>query len=285
MVNQRKILYLAAAPRQDVAHLHTRMPFSVATAERLDPFLLLAHHGPQHFPQDNAGLPFDAHPHRGFSTVTFILAGELLHRDSGGHENVIHAGGVQWMTAGAGIVHSELATDDFRRDGGGLEILQLWVNLPARLKMSNPFYLGLERSQIPMVPLPHEAGTLDLVTGDFAGVHGPIESATGLFIATISLVAGKRTILPAPEGRSILFYVIRGALTHHGQTIGSGHLATFATEGEQIEVTASQDTVLLFGHADPIGEPVVARGPFIMNTEDEIAQALADLRQGRFERL
>src|ERR1700741_5011352 len=137
------------AQRDDIADLVTRRPVPGPHIDQVDPFLFLNHHGPQVYRPGNAGLPFGPHPHRGFETVTFILDGELMHRDSGGHESVITAGGVQWMTAGSGLVHAELSPERFLREGGRLEILQLWVNLPARLKMTRPRYQGVQREQIP----------------------------------------------------------------------------------------------------------------------------------------
>jgi quercetin 2,3-dioxygenase len=140
----KTVLALHAAQRDDIGDLTTRRPLPGSGLDQLDPFLLLNHHGPQTYGPNNSGLPFGPHPHRGFETVTFVLDGELAHRDSAGHESVITAGGVQWMTAGSGLVHEEVSPEAFRRDGGSLELLQLWVNLPGRLKMSPPRYVGLQ---------------------------------------------------------------------------------------------------------------------------------------------
>jgi redox-sensitive bicupin YhaK (pirin superfamily) len=141
------------AYRDDIGDLVTRRPLPGPAIEQVDPFLFLNHHGPQTYPPNNQGLPFGPHPHRGFETVTFILEGELAHLDSGGHESIIRAGGVQWMTAGAGLVHAELSPASFKQAGGPLEILQLWVNLPGRLKMTAPAYVGLQREDIPVLQL------------------------------------------------------------------------------------------------------------------------------------
>jgi redox-sensitive bicupin YhaK (pirin superfamily) len=147
----KTVTALHPARRDDIGDLATRRPVPGPGLEQVDPFLFLNHHGPQTYGPDNSGLPFGPHPHRGFETVTFILEGELAHRDSAGHESVIKAGGVQWMTAGSGIVHAEVSPDDFLKSGGPLELLQLWVNLPGRLKMSPPHYVGLQADQIPAV--------------------------------------------------------------------------------------------------------------------------------------
>ncbi len=145
----RSVLAVHPAHRDDIADLVTRRPVPGPDLEQVDPFLFLNHHGPQVYPPDNHGLPFGPHPHRGFETVTFILQGSLSHLDSGGHESVIEAGGVQWMTAGSGLVHAELSPEAFKRDGGPLEILQLWVNLPPALKMTEPRYTGVQKADIP----------------------------------------------------------------------------------------------------------------------------------------
>lgn len=276
----RKLRAIRPARREDVAHLITRQALSPTPGEMIDPFLLLAHHGPQQFPLNNSGLPFGPHPHRGFETVTFILAGDLLHRDSAGHESVIGPGGVQWMTAGSGVVHSETSSERFLASGGLLEILQLWVNLPGRLKTSPPLYIGVDEPQIPRIPFP--GGEVRLVSGSFEGVEGAVESLTGVFLSTVLIDGLLPADLPAPAGRSVLFYVVSGEVVVDDTTIGTGSLAMFESEGDVIRARSSGGAVILFGHADPIKEPIVARGPFIMNTKAEIDAAFSDFRAGRF---
>lgn len=281
----RTLANVYPALRDDIGDLTTRRPLPGPRLEQIDPFLFLNHHGPQTYAPGNAGLPFGPHPHRGFETVTFILDGSLAHHDTGGHESIIEAGGVQWMTAGSGLVHAELSPAAFKRDGGPMEILQLWVNLPARLKMTRPRYVGVQREGIPRIALPEGAGHLNLVSGAFAGEVGPIASLTGVFMSTVELRRDARVALPAPEGRSVLLYVVSGAVRIGGETVvDQWHLARFNDDGAAIMVEAQADTLLLFGHADPIGEPVVARGPFVMNTEQEIQQALMDYQAGMFHR-
>src|SRR5215213_2975503 len=174
--------------RDDVADLITRRPLPNGQVDQIDPFLFLNHHGPQVYPPNNRGLPFGPHPHRGFETVTFILEGSLAHRDTGGHESVIDAGGVQWMTAGRGLEHAELSPEEFKRRGGPLEILQLWVNLPARLKMTEPRYTGLQRDAIPSIV--RDGVTVNLISGSFDGQRGPVESITGVAMMTLEMPAG-----------------------------------------------------------------------------------------------
>jgi len=278
----RSIATLHPARRDDIADLTTRRPVPGPDLPQVDPFLFLNHHGPQTYAPGNRGLPFGPHPHRGFETVTFILEGTLAHSDSGGHESIIEAGGVQWMTAGSGLIHAELSPEQFRRTGGPLEILQLWVNLPARLKMTAPRYTGLQRDQIPALPLPDGAGTLNLITGTFAGHHGPISSLTGVFMSTVRLCAGGHAVLPAPRGRSVFLYVVAGTVRIGEGTVAPWHLVTLHDDGDDVAITADTEATLLFGHADPINEPVCAHGPFVMTTPAEIEQAIADYRAGLF---
>jgi redox-sensitive bicupin YhaK (pirin superfamily) len=278
----RTVAAVHPAHRDDIADLVTRRPLPGPRVEQVDPFLFLNHHGPQVYRPGNNGLPFGPHPHRGFETVTFILEGNLAHYDTGGHESIIEAGGVQWMTAGSGLVHAELSPDSFKRSGGPMEILQLWVNLPGELKMTAPAYTGVQKEAIPAVALPDGAGELNLVSGVFDGAEGPIPSLTGVFMSTVRIAAGARVELPAPKGRNVFLYVARGRVNVSGTSVDKWHLVEMAADGDSIAFEASEETVLLYGHADPIAEPVVAYGPFVMNSEDEIRQAYADYRAGKF---
>ena len=273
---------LHPAVRDDIGDLLTQRPLPSARLSQIDPFLFLNHHGPQTYPPHNRGLPFGPHPHRGFETVTFILDGELAHQDSAGHESIIRAGGVQWMTAGSGIVHAEVSPQDFRERGGPLEILQLWVNLPGRLKMCPPAYTGLQREAIPALALDDGKAVLNLIAGQWDGHSGPIAPLIDVFMSTIALRAGARIRLTGLEARNVLLYIVRGAVQIGPDHAESLHLAELSDSGDAIELGASVDSVVLFGHAPPIGEPVVAHGPFVMNTRAEINQAIVDYQAGRF---
>ena len=279
----RSIRQIHAAARDDIGDLVTRRPVPARDLSQIDPFLFLNHHGPQVYPADNAGLPFGPHPHRGFETVTFILDGSLGHHDSGGHESIIEAGGVQWMTAGSGLVHAELSPEVFKREGGRLEILQLWLNLPSRLKMVRPSYTGLQSHEIPAIAL-EGGGSIDLVAGTYGGETGPIASLTGVFMSTVRLASGGSVRLPAPNGRSVFCYVVCGAVRSSGRDAESWNLIEFNDDGDMVSVEAETDALLLYAHADPIGEPVVTHGPFVMNSREEIADAIRDYQAGRFSR-
>lgn len=252
----------------DIGDLRTQRPLPNEEIDQIDPFLFLNHHGPQVYPPGNHGLPFGPHPHRGFETVTFILEGSLLHRDTGGHESVIRAGGIQWMTAGRGLEHAELSPEDFLRNGGPLEILQLWINLPSRLKMSEPNYTGLQKEDLPSV---------DGVT-KIAGDGAPIQSLTGITLMTIDLHGSRR--LDAPRDHNVFFYVVRGEVTVGGEQVRAQTLVHFNNDGDSIDVAG--DALIIFGHAAPYNEPVVSYGPFVMNTREEILEAVRDYQAGRF---
>ncbi|WP_112382881.1 pirin family protein [Sphingomonas carotinifaciens] len=280
MTHDRSLTATHSALRDDIGDLVTRRPVPGPGLAQVDPFLFLNHHGPQVYAPNNGGLPFGPHPHRGFETVTFILSGSLAHHDTGGHQSVIEAGGVQWMTAGSGLIHAEVSPPAFKREGGALEILQLWVNLPSRLKMTAPRYTGLQGDAIPVLTV--EGGSVALVSGAYGAAEGPIRSLTGVMLAVVRLAAGAAITLPAPRGRSVLFYTVAGSVEVGSDTVAPWQLATFADDGEVITVRSAAGAVVLFGHADPIDEPVVAHGPFVMTTREEISDAIRDYQAGRF---
>jgi redox-sensitive bicupin YhaK (pirin superfamily) len=214
--------------------------------------------------------------------VTFILEGELMHRDSGGHESVIRAGGVQWMTAGSGLVHAELSPDAFKRIGGPLEILQLWVNLPSQLKMTKPNYQGLQADHIPSIEAAHGKARLNLIAGAWNGHAGPVDSITGNFMSTIEAQSGARLDFDGLERRNVFLYIVSGNVRINGQDVTQHNLVELDLAGGELAIEAVSDARLVFGHGEPINEPVVAHGPFVMNTVDEIRQAIADYQAGKF---
>ena len=276
-MSSREVFSLHRAIRDDIQDLVTRRPLPGPGLPQVDPFLFLNHHGPQTYPADNHGLPFGPHPHRGFETVTFILSGSLAHHDSGSGASVVEAGGVQWMTAGSGLVHAELSPEAFKRSGGPLEILQLWVNLPARLKMSDPAYVPVSAADILTESL-GDGVAMEVVSG----IDGaPVRSLTDVMLATVSMEPDGHASLPAPRGRNVLFYTIEGSAEIGGSTVPEHTLAVLG-DGDRVEVASEGGARILYGHADPIGEPVAARGPFVMNTDAEIAEAIRDYQAGRF---
>ena len=277
----RSVLRQHPAHRDDIGDLVTRRPVPGPGIEQIDPFLFLNHHGPQTYPPNNRGLPFGPHPHRGFETVTFILEGELAHNDSGGGESIIRAGGVQWMTAGSGLIHAELSPESFKRAGGPMEILQLWVNLPGRLKMTAPNYVGLQASDLPTFRT--DTGVMvEPVSGSWLGVDAPIQSLIDIHLAVLRMEPGARFESPVARGRNVFLYVVRGRVSVGATPVEPWSLVQMDDDGDAVEITAGDEAVVLLGHAQPIGEPVFSHGPFVMNTREEIVQAIHDYQAGRF---
>ncbi len=277
----RTIKKIHQAEYRPIADLVTYSPLPSRQLQQIDPFLFLNHHGYQTYKPRNHGLPFGPHPHRGMETVTFIVEGDIMHKDSQGYKSVISAGGVQWMTAGRGLIHAEVSSDEFKQEGGPLEILQLWVNLPARLKMTDPAYSGLQKDDIPAIAV-NDKVEVNLVSGTWNGESGAFTTLSDVFLSTVAFKAGATVALPVDENRNILFYLIRGSLTVNGQPVKQRELAEFNRDGDTLDVMATTDSLLLFGHAVPFNEPVVARGPFVMNTEQQIMEAYQDYQLGKF---
>jgi len=272
------------AMRDDIGDLITQRPVPSSHLEQVDPFLFLNHHGPQTYAPHNRGLLFGPHPHRGFETVTFILEGMLMHKDSAGYESIIRAGGVQWMTAGSGLIHAEISPPEFLQGGGPLEILQLWVNLPPHLKMTKPAYTGLQKDDIPELSLDGGRVTMHLTAGEWEGRRGPVESLTGVFMSTVAFQPGGRLRVRGLAERNVFLYIVRGALEVGSaqDRVSAFHLVELGSEGTEFEMTALEDSVVLLGHAEPIGAPVVSYGPFVMNSREEIEQAVRDYQTGKF---
>jgi len=277
----RTVIQKHRAVNAPIADLITYRAIPTQSVEYIDPFLFLNHHGPQVYRANNRGLPFGPHPHRGFETVTFILEGDILHKDTGGHESVIEAGGIQWMTAGSGLIHAEISSNEFKKTGGPLEILQLWVNLPAKHKMTAPRYIGLQQNEIPTVALA-DGVLAHAVSGNWAGTTGAVQPLADVALAWLDVAEGATATLPIAASRNIFFYVVRGSVRVNGTEVFARELAEFSHDGDELAVEALTDSVLLLGHAVPFGEPVVSAGPFVMNTEAEIEQAYADYQRGKF---
>ncbi len=277
----RTIKHIHPAKYCPIEDLITYSPLPSNSLDQIDPFLVLNHHGPQRFIPENNGLPFGPHPHRGIETVTFILSGELAHTDSGGHESVIRAGGVQWMTAGRGLIHSELSSEEFKEKGGDLEILQLWINLPAKLKMAPPTYNSLHQDQIPSLILNDNKVKIKLISGNWDHQKGAVETLTNILISIIDFETDGQLKVSVPKEHSIFFYVVRGSLEVNEKTINKLNLVEFNFDHEIVYIKATKDSVLLFGHARPLNEPFVMGGPFVMNTEKEIEQAYQDFYKGK----
>lgn len=258
-----------------------RRPFPTTSLGHVDPFLLFDHMGPVEFaPGEGVGTPW--HPHRGFETVTYLLDGDAEHRDSLGNHGHMEAGDTQWMTAGSGVLHKEGPSAAAQATGGRMHGLQLWVNLPAAEKMTPPRYQDLRAAENAVDELP--GATVRVIAGDLFGLSGPGRTRTPISYSHVTLDAGATVRTALPEGHNVLVYPMIGAFSIDGTRVDEGILAVVQhTAGDELELRGEADrseVILLTG--EPIGEPVVRYGPFVMNTEDEIRQAFADFERGRF---
>ncbi|TSD61765.1 pirin family protein [Variovorax sp. KBS0712] len=282
----KKILGTYSAPRPHWVGdgFPVRSLFSYDTLGRhASPFLLLDYAGPAQFTPTAQPRGVGQHPHRGFETVTIVYKGEVSHRDSTGQGGTIGPGDVQWMTAGAGILHEEFHSEAFTRDGGELEMVQLWVNLPAKDKMAAPGYQAIVDAQIPSVPLPEGAGSVRVIAGDYLGHKGPAHTFTPIDVWDLRLNQGAQVTLPVPEGHTAAVVVLRGTVQVNGETVvRDAQMVLLDRAGDALTLDANNDAVVLLLSGEPIDEPIVGHGPFVMNTRDEIVQAMKDFGSGKF---
>ena len=253
----------------------------LAFTQDISPFLMFDYAAPREFAATDAKRGVGPHPHRGFETVTIAFQGEVEHGDSAGNRGVIGPGDVQWMTAASGIIHEEFLSTEFLKRGGTLEMVQLWVNLPAKFKMNAPKYQPILSRDIPVIQLPDNAGTLRVIAGEYAGAQGAASTYSPVNLWNINLNAGKSVELTVPEGHNNMLFVRQGKLEAGGKAIGPADLAMLHREGTGITLRAQEDTSLLLMGGEPIAEPIVASGPFVMNTEQEIRVAMMDYQSGR----
>jgi len=252
----------------------------------LSPFLLLDYAGPMEFSPTDERRGVGEHPHRGFETVTIVYKGEVEHRDSTGGGGRIGPGDVQWMTAASGLVHEEFHGRDFARSGGMFEMVQLWVNLPAKDKMSPPHYQGIVNRQIPAVSLPDRQGTVRVIAGEFAGAQGPAKTFTPIHVWDLRLASDQRIDLTVPDGYTTALVVLKGHVRVNGsEAIGAAEVGLFDRAGKNICIDSAEDVTALLLSGEPIDEPIVGRGPFVMNTTQEIHQAMADYQSGKMGHL
>ncbi|MGG4674807.1 pirin family protein [Providencia sp. Me1] len=253
----------------------------------LNPFLLLDRAGPFDFPSSNsANRGVGEHPHRGFETVTIVYDGEVAHHDSTGEGGVIGPGDVQWMTAASGILHQEYQSDAFMKKGGTLDMVQLRVNLPAKDKSAAPSYQLLESQSMPKVALPNDAGTLRVIAGDYLGNKGAAQTFSPLDVWDLQLNKGKTVGIPTKAGRHVGLVMLRGSIFVDGRSaLNEGELMILDDTDSNILLEATEDALVLLLSGDPINEPVVGYGPFVMNTVQEINEAINDFNSGKFGRI
>lgn len=275
---------------QKNAHQHwvgdgfpVRTLFSYSTLGAMtSPFLLFDYAGPKDFAPTEQRHGVGAHPHRGFETVTIVYSGEVEHRDSSGGGGKIGPGDVQWMTAASGLVHEEFHGRHFARQGGLLEMVQLWVNLPAKDKMSTPRYQSILSAEIPVISLPDHHGNVRVIVGTFEGTAGPAHTFTTLNVWDLRLSSDQPFHLAVPNGHNTLLAVLRGTIRINGsETLSAAEVGIFDRNGDHILIDRASDAVALLLSGEPIDEPISGSGPFVMNTAEEIRQAMVDYQSGK----
>lgn len=247
----------------------------------ISPFLLMDYAGPAHFEPSQHRRGVEEHPHRGFETVTIVYSGEVEHRDSAGGGGIIKAGDVQWMTAASGLVHEEKHSENFARLGGDFEMVQLWVNLPKKNKMEKPRYQGLLSQQIPQVNLENNRGYLRVIAGRYLNAQGPAQTFSEINLWDVRLLQDAELLLTVPEGHTVSVFVLSGKINFGGsESIQDAELAVLEQSGTDFQIEATRDSKILVLTGQPLNEPIVGYGPFVMNTENEIKQAFIDYQMG-----
>jgi quercetin 2,3-dioxygenase len=262
-------------------HVSTYFPSRQLPAERVSPFVLMDYGPPKDFaPLARGKRGVGWHPHRGFETVTLAWEGSVAHGDNAGNRGVIRAGDVQWMTAGAGIFHEEFHEERFARDGGRMHMMQLWVNLPKKHKLAKPGYQPIVAAQIPTVSV--DRGEVRVIAGEHGGARGPAHTFTPITMLDVHLRAGGRLEVPLPPSFNALAVVAKGRVAAGSRSATAGELVLFANDGARLTLVADEETHLIVLAGEPLGEPIVQYGPFVMNTVQEIEQAIVDVNSGRF---
>jgi redox-sensitive bicupin YhaK (pirin superfamily) len=277
----KRVKKISMASRHLMGEHQMYQPLPSSEIESLDPFLLLHHHGPHDFKAYNQGLPFGPHPHRGFETLTLIYEGAVEHADSQGFKSIIKKGGIQWMTAGRGIVHSENLPENMRVHGGELEIIQLWMNLPAKFKMIAPNYQGFQNEEIPFVISSDKKVSTQVISGEHKGIRGIAKSITDLSVFNIIAKLGGQENFEIKVDETVFIYILDGELLINGKLAIGHQFLEFDNSQNTIEVKAQTDSKVLICSGKPLNETVVSQGPFVMNTTTEILQAMRDYQMGK----
>jgi len=282
-MKNRTVSSLAYAHMIDMGGMPVRQPFPTSRIQQIDPFLLLHHADikvPTHLEPDHAGV--GPHPHRGFSPVTFIFKGGVHHRDSRGNDSVINAGGAQWMNAGMGVIHSERPPKNIHELGGRQEIIQLWINTPAVNKMDQPEYFPVAVENVPTYHHDNGLVTARIFAGELLGLKGPIPSHTEVNAATLEIKKDGSIIIPISEAHNSFLYLLDGKLTVDGFGLVEGlHTVIFNNDGDRIAFTALENTRALLMTGKPLNEKVVSHGPFVMNTQTQVLEAMRDYQMGK----
>jgi quercetin 2,3-dioxygenase len=278
-MNYRNIKKYTSLQHMNVGPFKVKQPLPNDELEQVSPFILLHHGGPQHHLPGEIKARLSPHPHRGFEPVTFLFSGKLHHKDSAGNEGFLQTGDVQWMTSGSGIIHSEGPSADFANEGGDMEIIQLWVNLPRENKMTSPKYQDIKKE---VMPVSSENGfELKLVAGEYKGQKGPASTFTPILAMMVHFNKDGEINIPVPNSYNALFYVLEGSVESNGVLLDQFNLAVASKDGDEINLKGLADGKLLFLAGEPINEPLVSYGPFVMNYPGEIKQAIMDFELGK----
>ncbi|TXJ26339.1 MAG: pirin family protein [Chitinophagaceae bacterium] len=266
----------------DGFRVHNFFPNNVIDKKRMSPFFLLDYNSKVEFSPREEPRGVGVHPHRGFETVTIAYHGQVAHHDSGGNSGVIREGDVQWMTAASGLLHKEYHEKEFSRKGGLFQMVQLWVNLPAKYKMSPPKYQEITNSMMGRYDLPGDRGVVEIIAGEFNGVKGAASTFTPLQVYNAKLKKGAVLEMDFPSFYNTGILVVEGSASFNNTAAPADHFVLFKNDGEKIQITASEDTILLVLSGEPIDEPIAQYGPFLMNTWAEVEQAINDVSAGKF---
>ncbi len=287
-MNTKKV-EIIMAPRAphfvgDGFRVHNFIPSGYGlTMQRMDPFIMLDYNSKFHFPATDKPKGVGVHPHRGFETVTIAYQGKVAHHDSSGGGGVIGEGDVQWMTAASGVLHKEYHEEEWSKKGGVFQMVQLWVNLPAKDKMSSPKYQSLKNKEINRYKLEGDQGEIEVIAGEYKGVKGAASTFTPVHLFNARMKEGATAIFAFPASYNTALLVIEGKITvNGGEDVPTDYLVLFGNEGEDFTIEAMEQSVVLVLSGEPIGEPIAAQGPFVMNTREELAQAMRDFNLGKF---
>ena len=269
----------------DGFHVSTIFSMHSEDPESISPFLMMDHAAPKYFPPTDAKRGVGEHPHRGFETVTFAIKGEVEHRDSGGGGGTITTGGIQWMTAGSGVVHDEFHSREFAQKGGDFEMIQLWVNLPSKFKMTEPRYQSFDEVDFPILDQGNHKISIKVIAGIFGTVSSKVKTFSPINMYELNGPPNSKLQIPLPVGSNTLVFQLSGKSSIEDQQIKKGNLALLSKSGETFEIKFLEESKVMILNGEPLGEPVAAYGPFVMNTRQELMEAFRDFQAGKMGQL
>ena len=289
-MNEKKWIEKIVAPREkhwvgDGFHVSTIFSMHSEDPESISPFLMMDHAAPKYFPPTQKKRGVGEHPHRGFETVTFAIKGEVEHRDSGGGGGKITTGGIQWMTAGSGVVHDEFHSREFSQKGGDFEMIQLWVNLPSKFKMTPPRYQSFEKGDFPIIDYGNHGMSVKVIAGTFGKVTSPVKTFSPINMYELNGSSGSQLEITLPVGSNTLVFQLSGKSSVADQQIEKGNLAILSKSGNSFKLELLEESKVMILNGEPLGEPVAAYGPFVMNTRQELMEAFKDFQAGKMGQL